>query len=246
MEARVAVQRLPRLDRVRNRIGAAAAVVLAMAGAVAAQPADAPEAPPTAAPAAEEAPPAAIPTPAPVEAAPVTAAEVAPAIAPKEKVAEKIAEAPVRRARYDIAVLQALDKVTAESLRFEVPVGRPVRWKGLVFTVSACERSAPDEAIEDAIAYLKIESQPRAQPGRPTPPSREAFRGWMFAASPGLHPLEHASYDAWVISCRASRPLTPPVVTRPAPPPRVVAASKPPVAITGSPVPSPTPPDPKR
>jgi len=55
-----------------------------------------------------------------------------------------------------------------------------------VFTVRACERSAPDEAIEDAIVYLTVDSQPRAQPGRPTPPPRQAFKGWMFASSPGL------------------------------------------------------------
>ena len=42
-----------------------------------------------------------------------------------------------------------LDKVTAETLRFEAPVGKPIRYKTLVFTVKACERSAPDEALED-------------------------------------------------------------------------------------------------
>ena len=96
------------------------------------------------------------------------AKDVAPAAPPKEQVAEKPAAAPIRRARYDVAVLQALDKVTAETLRFEARVGAPVRWKGLVFTVSACERSAPDEPIEDAIAYVTIDAQPRAQPGRVT------------------------------------------------------------------------------
>ena len=208
----------PRAVALVCRSLAVVALVTLSAGIVIAQPADAPL-PPTApeAPVAEEAPPAVIPAPTPATAAPVTAAEIAPAAAPKEKVAEKIVEIPVRRTRYDVAVLQALDKVTAGTQRFEVPVGRPVRWKGLVFTVSACERSAPDEPTEDAVAYLKIESQPRAQPGRLTPPPREAFRGWMFAASPGLNPLEHASYDAWVISCRASRPLTPaPTASSPA------------------------------
>lgn len=203
------MSRTIRLDMVLRRGLAVASALVLMAGAVVAQPAEPPVGPsaPLEAPATEEAPPVEIPAPAAVVAAPVTAAEVAPAAAPREKVAEKIVEEPVRRTRYDIAVLQALDKVTAETLRFEVPVGRPVRWKGLVFSVSACERSASDEPIDDSMVYLMIESQPRAQPGRPTPPPREAFRGWMFAESPGLHPLEHASYDAWVISCRASRPL---------------------------------------
>lgn len=163
----------------------------------------------------EEAPPVIVPTPAPLTAPPVEAEDVKPATPPKEQVAEKPVEAPIRRARYDIALLQALDKVTAETLKFEAPVGRPVRWKGLIFTVRACERSAPDEPVEDAIAYLTIDSQPRPQPGRPSPPPRQAFKGWMYASSPGLHALEHPTYDAWVISCRASRPVTPA-----APPPK--------------------------
>lgn len=154
----------------------------------------------------EQAPPLAIPTPAPLVAPPVEAEEVEPAPPPKAQVTEKPVEAPIRRARYDVAVLQALDKVTAETFKFEAPVGRPVRWKGLIFTVRACERSAPDEPVDDAIAYLTIDSQPRPQPGRPTPAPRQAFRGWMYASSPGLNPLEHATYDAWVISCRANRP----------------------------------------
>ncbi len=109
--------------------------------------------------------------------------------------------------RYDVAVIQALDKVSAESMRFEAAVGRPVRYKNLVFTVKACERSAADEALEDSIAHVTVESQPRAAPGKPTPPPRQAFRGWMYASSPGLNPLEHPIYDAWLITCRAAAPV---------------------------------------
>ncbi|RAK69276.1 DUF2155 domain-containing protein [Phenylobacterium kunshanense] len=181
-------------------------MVSAQPTAPAAPVADPAPAPPVAGAPPEEAPPATVTAPAPAVAPPVKAEEVAPAAPPKEQVAEKPAAQPIRRARYDVAVLQALDKVTAETLRFEAAVGRPVRWKGLVFTVRACERSAPDEAIDDAIVYLTIDSQPRPQPGRPTPAPKQAFKGWMFASSPGLNPVEHASYDAWVISCRASAP----------------------------------------
>lgn len=181
-------------------------------------------------PAPEEAPPATVaaPTAGPT-AAPVADRDVAPAVAPKERVAEKPVETIVRRERYNIAVLQALDKVTAETLRFEAEVGRPVRWKGLIFTVSACERSAPNEPIEDSIVYLTIDSQPRPQPGRPSPPPRGAFKGWMFASSPGLNPVQHASYDAWAISCRTNVPVQP-----------VAAAVRPPAAKS-PPVESPQP-----
>ncbi len=43
----------------------------------------------------------------------------------------------------------------------------------------------------------------------PAPPAQEGpqaegvniFRGWMFASSPALNPLEHPVYDVWVIDC---------------------------------------------
>ena len=163
--------------------------------------------PPPVTPAApEEAPPAQVAPPPPVAAPPIKAEEVAPAPPPKAQVAAKPAEAVIKRARYDVAVIQALDKISAESMRFAAPVGQPIRYKNLVFTVRACERSADDEALEDSMAHVTVESQPRAAPGKPTPPPREAFRGWMYASSPGLHPLEHPIYDAWLITCRAAAP----------------------------------------
>lgn len=160
----------------------------------------------------EEAPPVQVTPPPPVVAPPIEAEEVEAAPPPKAQVAAKPSEAAIRRARYDVAVIQALDKVSAESMRFEAAVGKPVRYKNLVFTVRACERSAADEGVEDSIAHVTVESQPRTAPGKPTPPPRQAFRGWMYASSPGLNPLEHPVYDAWLITCRAAAPA--PVATR--------------------------------
>ena len=158
------------------------------------------------APAAEEAPPATVSAPQPIAAPPISEKDLAPAPAPKAQVEEKVLTAPIRRARYDVAVLQAIDKVTAESVRFEAAVGRPVRYRSLVFTVKACERSAPDEPVDDSIAYLTVDSQPRPVAGKPSLPPRQTFQGWMYASSPGLHPLEHPVYDAWLITCRAAAP----------------------------------------
>ncbi|RZJ96740.1 MAG: DUF2155 domain-containing protein [Brevundimonas sp.] len=161
----------------------------------------------------EEAPPVQVIAPPPIAPPPpIDDEEVTPAPPPKATVAAKPTEAAIKRARYDVAVIHALDKIAAESIRFEAAVGRPVRYKNLVFTVKACERSAGDEAVEDSMAYMTVESQPRSAPGKPTPPPRQTFRGWMYASSPGLHPLEHPVYDAWLITCRAAAPV--PVAAR--------------------------------
>ncbi len=129
--------------------------------------------------------------------------------AAEEKAEEKTevrAETPAppgRRQRRRVAIVEAVDKITAERMRFEVEVGgRPVRFqRTLIFTARACEVSASDEQVEDAIAYLDISLQPRGviQVSEP----RQIFRGWMFASSPAVSGLQHPVYDAWVVGCRA-------------------------------------------
>lgn len=168
-----------------------------------------PTAPPPAAPPGAEAPPASeepppglqVPPPK-TETAPTTAETPATSSKPKSQAVEKPAD-PTRRTRSGAAIIQAIDKVTAETLRFEAPIGQPIRYKTLVFTVRACETTAPDEDTPDSMAYMTIDSQPKSLTGRAPPPPKQVFRGWMSAASPGLNPLQHPVYDAWLIACRA-------------------------------------------
>jgi hypothetical protein len=113
---------------------------------------------------------------------------------------------PMTRPRYAIAVIQAMDKVTAETMRFEAPVGKPIRYKSLIFIVRACETTAPDETISDAAAHVEIDSEPVAFQGAVAAPARQVFRGWMFANSPGLNLFQNPAYDAWLIACKTASP----------------------------------------
>ncbi len=108
---------------------------------------------------------------------------------------------PPKPIRSPVAILRVLDKVTAETMRFEAPVGRRVRYKTLIFTVKVCETRNVGDAQPRPSAYLVIDSQPGAPPGRPAPPAKEVFRGWVFANRPGLNPFEHPVYDAWLDVC---------------------------------------------
>jgi hypothetical protein len=111
---------------------------------------------------------------------------------------------PQKRPRYGAAILQAVDKVTAETLRFEAKVGQPVRFKGLVVTVNTCETTAQDEDAPDSIAHLSVLTQPE---GVTTAAARDAYRGWMYANSAAVHPFQHPVYDLWLIACKASPPV---------------------------------------
>lgn len=110
---------------------------------------------------------------------------------------------PGRRQRRRVAVVQAVNKITAQSMRFAVEVnGRPVRFSdNLIISARACESTAPDEVEEDSIAYLEIGLLPRGVIGQTS--ARQIYRGWMFASTPAVHGLEHPLYDAWVVECRA-------------------------------------------
>jgi len=35
---------------------------------------------------------------------------------------------------------------------------------------------------------------------------KRIFSGWMFAASPGLHAIEHPIYDVWLVDCKKEPP----------------------------------------
>ncbi len=161
------------------------------------------------APAATPAPssPVAVATPGGAEAVAASDAVIEDEEKPKAEVESSRAvtepETPAKRQRRRIAIVQAIDKVTAESYRFEVVVGgRPVRFnQALIFTARACEVSGSDERAPEAAAYLEVSVQPRGT-AQPTE-ARQIFRGWMFASAPAVSGLQHPVYDAWVVGCKA-------------------------------------------
>ena len=111
---------------------------------------------------------------------------------------------PLKRPRYGDAIIEAVDKVTAENVRFDAPLGKAVRYKGLIYLVKACETTAADEPSPDVIAYMQVRTTPT---DGPIPvPSKQIFQGWTYASSPGLNPLQHPVYDAWVVACRNPLP----------------------------------------
>lgn len=198
-----------------KRLGVLTAGAALAGGVVMAQPAPTPSG--NAQPTAPIGPDEGVPIEAPPQAVPPLVEAPPPLDLPPPKPAAKLPEEkkeppkpippppPMKRVRAPAALLQAIDKVTARSIRFVAPVGKPVRYQNLIFTVRACEMSAPDEPREGAFAYIQVDSQPR-QAGRQ---GRQVYRGWMFSNSPGLNPLEHPVYDAWLVSCSAAPPAVP-------------------------------------
>lgn len=96
-----------------------------------------------------------------------------------------------------IALLRALDKVTARVEALEITVGEPLKFGTLMITVKNC-RVTPPEDPPEAAAFLSISEF------KPGESEMGLFKGWMFASSPALSALEHPVYDIWVIGCKAA------------------------------------------
>jgi hypothetical protein len=99
-------------------------------------------------------------------------------------------------------VLRGLDKTTGVAKDFVAPIGKKVRFHTLEVLARACVKHPPEETPE-AAAYLEIFDTPVADADKEAGPQHEIFSGWMYWSSPALNPLEHPSYDIWVIDCKS-------------------------------------------
>ena len=102
------------------------------------------------------------------------------------------------------AVFAGLDKITGRIRTFDVSIGETVQFPnehGLQVTPRVCyTRPATEQQNTTAFAEVN-EVTPRGE-------AKRIFTGWMFAASPGLHGVEHPIYDVWLVGCKAPIPET--------------------------------------
>jgi hypothetical protein len=57
---------------------------------------------------------------------------------------------------------------------------------------------------------------------------KRIFSGWMFAASPGLHGVEHPIYDIWLTDCKGPEQIVVTAAPDPKPAPPPAAQKRPP------------------
>jgi hypothetical protein len=97
------------------------------------------------------------------------------------------------------AVFSGLDKITGRIISFEVALNETVQFGALQVTPRACYTRAPTET-PNTDAFIEVEEV--TLQGE----VKRIFTGWMFAASPGLHAVEHPIYDVWLVDCKKDPP----------------------------------------
>ena len=93
------------------------------------------------------------------------------------------------------AVFSGLDKITGRIVSFEVAVDETVQFGALQLTPRVCYTRPPTESPKTT-AFLEVDEVTLDNK------YRRIFTGWMFAASPGLHAIEHPIYDVWLVDCK--------------------------------------------
>ena len=106
-----------------------------------------------------------------------------------------LATTPALAETYKIAVLQALDKVTARVSTFDAPINATIKFGTLEIIAHICDKRPPEETPESS-AFLDISE------ARPDEAVVSGYRGWMFASSPALAAMEHPVYDVWMLDCK--------------------------------------------
>lgn len=104
------------------------------------------------------------------------------------------------RIRNPTAVFAGLDKITGRIISFEVAVDETVQFGALQLTPRVCWSRPPTEAPQTD-AFVEVDEVTFKNE------YRRIFTGWMFAASPGLHGVEHAIYDVWLTDCKGGTEL---------------------------------------
>ena len=93
------------------------------------------------------------------------------------------------------ALFTGLDKITGRTINFDVAIGETVQFGALQLTPRACYTRPPTE-LPKTDAFVEVDEV--TLQGE----VRRIFTGWMFAASPGLHGVEHPIYDLWLTDCK--------------------------------------------
>jgi len=134
-------------------------------------------------------------------------AAATPALPPA---ADVVTAPPPQRLSNPTAVFSGLDKITGRITAFDAALGETVQFGALQVTARACYSRPPTETpLTDGFVEVdEVTLQGEV---------RRIFTGWMFAASPGLHAVEHAIYDVWLVDCKGGAQAV--ADTQPAVPP---------------------------
>lgn len=104
--------------------------------------------------------------------------------------------------RHPTVVFAGLDKITGRIINFDVSVDETVQFGSIQITPRVCYTRPATEAPQTT-SFVEVDDMGANNE------IKRIFSGWMFAASPGLHGVEHPVYDIWLKDCRGGTQIIP-------------------------------------
>jgi len=114
-----------------------------------------------------------------------------------------LAQAESEKIENPVAVFSGLDKITGRIINFDVYIGETVQFGALQVTPRVCH-TRPQTESPLTTGFVQVDEITLNNE------VRRIFSGWMYAASPGLHAVEHPVYDIWLTDCRLASKVPPP------------------------------------
>ena len=104
-----------------------------------------------------------------------------------------------------MATLGIVNKRNNISRDVEMRPGESRRIDDVILRLSACERTAPWEEMQETGAFVQVfvNDRPNADADAVW---GQVFSGWLFKQSPSRNVVEHPVYDVWVKDCAMSFP----------------------------------------
>lgn len=122
--------------------------------------------------------------------------------------------------RHPTAIFAGLDKTTGRIINFDVAIDETVQFGALQVTPRVCN-TRPQTETPQTTSFVEVDelilkpdrrSEQRLEPAKADgkQEAKRIFSGWMFAASPGLHGVEHPVYDVWLVDCKGGKEVAQP------------------------------------
>lgn len=105
------------------------------------------------------------------------------------------------------ANFSGLDKITGRIISFDVAINETVQFGALQVTPRVCY-ARPQTIAPLTTTFVEVDEITLDNK------IRRIFTGWMYADSPGLHAIEHAVYDIWLVACKSTSSEVPPTAVR--------------------------------
>jgi hypothetical protein len=106
--------------------------------------------------------------------------------------------AQAERIKNPTAVFSGLDKITGKIISFDVAIDETVQFGALQVTPRVCYSRTATENPQTT-SFIEVDEITLQKE------TKRLFTGWMFAASPGLHAVEHPVYDIWLTDCKGGK-----------------------------------------